>query len=80
MRKTAAITRARVESHRDKCPVELWSRAQIMPAGIVRPRAPRNWILRSTKGETDQDILDRQRELVGRGFRFERTIEEGGEP
>ena len=79
MRKTIAITKARIESHRDQVSVEVWSRAQTMPEGIVRPRAPRNWILRSQKDETDQDILDRRRRLLGRGFRFEHLIEEGGQ-
>ena len=80
MRKSVAVMKARLESHRGKCPVELWSRPQFLTAPIVRPRAPRNWILRSCKDEGAQATLDRQRDLLGRGWRFERTITEGGQP
>lgn len=67
--------RARIESHKDDVKVELWSRAHIAN-GITYPRVPRNWVLLNHKDLTDQDILDRQRELEGRGFRHERTVDE----
>lgn len=77
MRKTEAGVRARIESNRDKVPVQLWSRA---PAhnGIEIPRIARTWVLLNPTGKTDQEVLDAQRELEGRRFRFERTVDETG--
>ncbi len=76
MRKTEAGVRARIESHRDQVPVELWSRAP-RRSGIEIPRIARTWTLLNPIGDTDQEVLDRQRELTERGFRFERTVTEG---
>jgi hypothetical protein len=78
MRKGRATVRARIESHKDKVPVELWSRTHIAN-GIELPRVPRNWVLLSHKDKDDQELLDAQRELEGRGFRRERIIDEGGD-
>ena len=75
MRKSRAQTLALMTCHADETVVELWSRPQLMPAGIIRPRSPRNWILRSQKDETDQAILERQRELEERGFRWEGCVD-----
>jgi len=77
MRKTQAGVRARIESNRDQVPVELWSRAPIQN-GIEIPRIARSWTLLNPKGMSDQEVLDAQRELEERRFRFERTVNEGG--
>ncbi len=74
MRKTEATIHARIQSNRDKAPVELWSRAPIRE-GIELPRIPRNWVRLSHKDKTDQEVLDGQRELQERGFRHERTVD-----
>ncbi len=74
MRKTEAAVRARIESHHDQVTVELWSRAPIRN-GIEIPRIARTWTLLNPKDNTDQEVLDRQRELEGRGFRLERTVD-----
>lgn len=77
MRKTEAGVRARIESNRDKVPVQLWSRA---PAhnGIEIPRIARTWVLLNPTGKTDQEVLDAERELQGRRFRFERSVDLSG--
>lgn len=77
MRKTEAGVRARIESNRDQVPVELWSRAP-QRNGIPIPRIARTWTLLNTKENTDQEVQKRRDELEGRGFRFERTVIEGG--
>jgi hypothetical protein len=74
MRKTEAGTRARIESNRDQVPVELWSRAP-MTNGIEIPRVARTWTILNPTGNTDQEVLDRQRELIERRFRLERTVD-----
>lgn len=74
MRKTEATIHARIESHRDKAPVELWSRAPNRN-GIEIPRIARNWVRLAHKGKTDQELLEAQRELEERGFRHERTVD-----
>ena len=74
MRKTEATTHARIQSNRDKVPVELWSRAP-SHNGIEIPRIARNWVRLSHKDKTDQEVLDAQRELQERGFRHERTVD-----
>lgn len=75
MRKTEATVRARMDSNREKAPVELWSRAPTMSNGIEIPRIARNWVRLSHKDKTDQEVLDAQRELDERGFRYERTVD-----
>ena len=74
MRKTEATVRARMESNREKVPVELWSRAPIRN-GIEIPRIARTWVLLNHKDKDDQGVLDAQRELDERGFRHERTVD-----
>ncbi len=74
MRKTEATTHARIQSNRDKVPVELWSRAPIRD-GIIIPRVARTWVILNPTDNTDQEVLNRQRELSDRGFRLERTVD-----
>ncbi len=74
MRKTEATVHARIQSNRDKVPVELWSRAPSHD-GIEIPRIARNWVRLSHKDKTDQELLDAQRELEERGFRYETTVD-----
>ena len=76
MRKTEAGVRARIESNRDQVPVELWSRAP-MRNGEPIPRIARTWTLLNPKA-SEEDPQKRRDELEGRGFRFERTVIEGG--
>ncbi len=74
MRKTEATVHARIESNRENVPVELWSRAP-SSNGIEIPRIARNWVRLSYKDKTDQEVLDAQRELEERGFRYETTVD-----
>ena len=77
MRKTEATIHARIESHHYKVPVELWSRGAIRE-GIEIPRIARTWVLLNPNEDDDAQVQKRRDELDGRGFRFERTVIEGG--
>ena len=78
MRKTDAGVRARIESNRGGgSPVELWSRAPVQN-GIPIPRIARTWVLLNPNEDDDAQVQKRRDELDGRGFRFERTVIEGG--
>jgi hypothetical protein len=74
MRKTDAGVRARIESNRDKVPVELWSRAP-QRNGIPIPRIARTWVLLNPTRDNDKDVPARQRELEDRGFRLEHVVD-----
>ncbi len=78
MRKTEAGVRARIESNiAGGAPIELWSRAPVAN-GIPIPRIARTWVLLNPKEDTDQEVQKRRDEFEARGFRFERTVIEGG--
>jgi hypothetical protein len=72
MKKTRAITLARMTCHADQDQVDVWSRVD---ERLLRDRAPRFWKFWSRKDRTSVFVAEHHYALRCQGWRLEKTFE-----